>query len=284
MHEAIKRLAHEAETEDILELFEKLNTPDNAGIRPRFMTDDVFHIPRIAPEDGGSLMSVVDTMAQMRKEITQLQENVSKMRLEVSSQGEVIHKVKSDVERSSYAHKVAGATRPQDTFPPVVSRIAANQPSSSVVTNKMVSQALQAVADESNDNQTMSSDGFVLVENKRRKTNDNRQRRTAGTATNAGRIMAGPESLHVQLTNVHRSVDIDTIRDYVKNQDKDIEIKEIKDTSTEGWETRRYLVTFNMDDQEKVLKGEFWPEKIYFKRWYVNRPAKDKAAGKFTMQ
>ena len=96
--------------------------------------------------------------------------------------------------------------------------------------------------------------------------------------------MAGPESLHVQLTNVHRSVDIDTIRDYVKNQDKDIEIKEIKDTSTEGWETRRYLVTFNMDDQEKVLKGEFWPEKIYFKRWYVNRPAKDKAAGKFTTQ
>jgi hypothetical protein len=276
--DSCNRTAQEAEVEDILEVFEKLNAPEAAAIRPRFMTDDLFHIPRIAPE-AGSLMTVVETVSQMRKELTQLQEVVSGVRMELTGHSEIIDKVKGHEEQrsqASYASAVGiRSSGPSTAAPHASVQKAVPLPGRSGITTEIVSQALQVVASQQKDKSSLSPDGFTRVENKRR------QRGTAGTSTNAGRVMAGPESLHVQLTNVHQSVDADTIREYIKDQDDQIEIKEIKDTSTDGWETRRFLVTFNMEDQEKVLKGEFWPARIYFRRWYVNRPAKDKTAGQF---
>ena len=275
------RTAHEAEVDDILEVFEKLNVPEVANIRPRFMTEDLFHIPRIAPEEG-SLMSIVETVSQMRKELTQLQEVVSGVHLKVNDHSEVINKVQGSVAKRStpsYASTVGNAhasNQPASAHVALqsMSQRVMPQPGPSGITAEFVAQAIEAAASDKK-SKTTDPDGYTRVENKRR------QRGTAGTSNAAGRIMAGPESLHVQLTNVHRSVDEDTIKDYIKNQDDSIEIKEIKDTSTEGWETRRYLVTFNMEDHEKVLKGEFWPERIYFRRWYINRPIKDKTGGQF---
>ena len=77
--------------------------------------------------------------------------------------------------------------------------------------------------------------------------------------------------MYVQLTNVHPDTDIAAIRDYIKDKDATLDPIEVKDTSSVGWQTKRFLVTFASVAEEKVLSSEFWPGKIYYKKWFAPR-------------
>ena len=60
-----------------------------------------------------------------------------------------------------------------------------------------------------------------------------------------------------------------------------MKLENIQDASTEGWETKRFILTFKAEDKEKVFKGDFWPQRIYFKQWFMRKEA---AAGGFRKQ
>ena len=93
-----------------------------------------------------------------------------------------------------------------------------------------------------------------------------------GAAEKTGSSFSGPEKIHVQLTNVSPQITEDRIRTYIQDKDTDVQLTAIKDTTTEGWETKRFLLTFGIDCKEKVLDDTFWPQGIYFKQWFVRNP------------
>ena len=127
-----------------------------------------------------------------------------------------------------------------------------------------------------------SDDGFTVVQNKKKKPKEGltklRQRPKCGAAS-GGRTFAGPDVFHVQLTNVHASVDEDALKDFINGKDGDFELKEIKDASSAGWDTKRFIVSFDIKNLETVLKEDFWPERIYYKRWYTPRGSNSQAKG-----
>ena len=57
-------------------------------------------------------------------------------------------------------------------------------------------------------------------------------------------------------------------------------INDIKDTSTDGWDTKRFILTFDTEYFEKVMQTEFWPDRIYFKQWFKPRNPRS-ATGNF---
>ena len=60
------------------------------------------------------------------------------------------------------------------------------------------------------------------------------------------------------------------IEQYIKAQE-DIDPLEIEDTSSEQFYTKRFLITFKIQDYDKVMADTFWPDRIYFKQWYPAR-------------
>ena len=96
-----------------------------------------------------------------------------------------------------------------------------------------------------------------------------------GTSDSDSKLKVGPTLFHMQLTNLHPDTDIKAISEYITEKDPSIVPVEVKDTSSEGWETKRFLVSFNFSAYEKVMTSSFWPSKIYFKQWYIARPKKE---------
>ena len=119
----------------------------------------------------------------------------------------------------------------------------------------------------------IDGDGFTLATNKKHKGKTAlKQKSTQGTAENTGQFVAGPEYIKVQLTNVHPSMTADMIRSYIEEKDDTVVINDIQDTSSEGWETKRFLITFEKTSSEKVMQPSFWPPKIYYRQWFTARP------------
>ncbi|ELU11253.1 hypothetical protein CAPTEDRAFT_188252 [Capitella teleta] len=47
-----------------------------------------------------------------------------------------------------------------------------------------------------------------------------------------------------------------------------VQATQVEDTSSEGWGTKRYLITCSKDDKVKVLDPSFWSNEVYFCQWY----------------
>ena len=103
-----------------------------------------------------------------------------------------------------------------------------------------------------------------------------KERGVGGTAGVSNRLTAGPETCQVQITNVNPRLGVDDIKDYIRDQDNGVDPHEIKDTSTEGRGTKRFLITLKFADMDKVMTTAFWPNKIYFKKWFPNLQVKHK--------
>ncbi|ELU08514.1 hypothetical protein CAPTEDRAFT_204764 [Capitella teleta] len=47
-----------------------------------------------------------------------------------------------------------------------------------------------------------------------------------------------------------------------------VQATQVEDTLSEGWGTKRYLITCSKDDKVKVLDPSFWSNEVYFCQWY----------------
>ena len=117
--------------------------------------------------------------------------------------------------------------------------------------------------------QVVQGDGKRPNKGYNRKNGNPKSSVKTGAADKTESFFAGPEKFHVQLTNVSPQVTVERITTYITEQDGDVEPVEIKDTTTEGWETKRFLITFDMSCFETVMDNKFWPQGIYYKQWYV---------------
>ena len=75
----------------------------------------------------------------------------------------------------------------------------------------------------------------------------------------------------MQLTNVHPDMDAESVTEYIKERDPSVTLTNIEDKSSEGWETKRYILTFDAQVFDKVMCPDFWPNKIYYKQWYPHK-------------
>ena len=74
-------------------------------------------------------------------------------------------------------------------------------------------------------------------------------------------LRAGPKTIQVQLTNVNAETSTEDIAKYVENVgDKTVKAENVEDTSSDGWDTKRFLVTFKYELLQSVTNPELWPE------------------------
>ena len=122
-------------------------------------------------------------------------------------------------------------------------------------------------------------DGFKEVTYKKNKIPDRtggRRQVAKGSAAKSDVLSAGPTKFTVQLTNINPEKTADDIKLYVKSQNEEIELGDIQDTSSEGWQTKRFLATFDIKHYDEVMNDIFWPERIYYRIWYPERIQRDK--------
>ena len=79
-------------------------------------------------------------------------------------------------------------------------------------------------------------------------------------------------TFRLALTNVNPDATEQTISAYIKDKDSTIEHSSVEDNSTEGWPTKRFIVTFQQSDFTKVTSADFWPEAIFFRQWFAAKP------------
>ncbi len=96
------------------------------------------------------------------------------------------------------------------------------------------------------------------------KTVKARPPRTGGTGDSI-LLIAGPQPFQVQITNVNSELEVDDIKKFIVNKEMGIEMINIEDKTSEGCQTKRFLLTFDYKHYEQVMSADFWPKKIYFR-------------------
>ena len=284
------RSAKEAAADDILDIFQKIDGKAEEDVI-KFYVEDISKLPPAAPEAGGNMMTMFEAISKQASQLQQLQDSVAEMNKTVMKNSEDIRGITSrnyaraTVEGQNVAEwpsvgATAAGVRPTEQRPPGIPR--KNAPSRKMSTRDVSDEEKLAEAIKDIEVPSTSDDGFTVVQNKKKKPKEGltklRQRPKCGAAS-GGRTFAGPDVFHVQLTNVHASVDEDALKDFINGKDGGIELKEIKDASSAGWDTKRFIVSFDIKNLETVLKEDFWPERIYYKRWYTPRGSNSQAKG-----
>jgi hypothetical protein len=93
-----------------------------------------------------------------------------------------------------------------------------------------------------------------------------------GGASKENCLLGGSETICIQLTNVNPKVTEANINDHVTLQGIDVCKVKVSDTSTDGWPTKRFQVTFPRDMTERVLSTDFWPPKVFFREFFAPKP------------
>jgi hypothetical protein len=91
-----------------------------------------------------------------------------------------------------------------------------------------------------------------------------------GTGTASKRLPAGPKTIRLVITNADQSVQEDDIKEYFKEKELQPPT-EVKDWSSDGWSTKRFIVTVPSSMNDAVMEPSFWPENIVFKKYFEKR-------------
>lgn len=157
-------------------------------------------------------------------------------------------------------------------FPPSASSMPPKDPRSA--SQKPVGVEKPSMADLAS---RLSDDDFTEV--KRPQSKNKRQKRPppgkgkakAKTESGNSSFKGGPMTFKLALTNVDPASEEQSIKDYITHTNKDVSPIQVEDKSTDGWTTKRFIITFKRTDEEKVMTPEFWPEGVYFRQWYSPR-------------
>ena len=274
-HNSAQRSAKEANVEDIMQILKVLDkhTGDD---KPQICVEDITKLPPAAPEAAGSAMSLYEVIAEQKKALRTLQETVTSIRADVMANTKDVAAMKElnktkAVNPRSYASAIGQVQQPQHAAGPSVHAAGPN-----------------VQAKETDVINIDTNDGYSLVQSKASRKQDARNRkqqtRKNGSAEASDSLAAGPTDFLVQLTNVSPSVETETLERYIKEKDSEIEVLEVSDTTSMGWETKRFLIKFKMTEYEKVMGEDFWPRRIYYKRWYPERRRIDRQGTNNTLQ
>ena len=58
---------------------------------------------------------------------------------------------------------------------------------------------------------------------------------------------------------------------FIESKEEDTKPRQVEDTTSEGWNTRRFLLTFDFKYYDRVMAQDFWPQQIYYKRWFTRK-------------
>ena len=100
-----------------------------------------------------------------------------------------------------------------------------------------------------------------------------RKPRTQGKAEDSEILIGGSSTFKLVTTNVNPETKKEGITDYIKSKSPGVKVHNVEDASSEGWETKRYIITFDRKDYETVHSAEFWPPRVYFRVWSPARPS-----------
>lgn len=94
-----------------------------------------------------------------------------------------------------------------------------------------------------------------------------------GTATSSptGPFRGGSDSFSMQITNVNSTVTEDIVKDHLKGKNIDIGKVVIKNTTTDGWPTKRFLITLPSTLKDQVMDQALWPPQVYFRQYFIAR-------------
>ncbi|ELT89597.1 hypothetical protein CAPTEDRAFT_209651 [Capitella teleta] len=106
-----------------------------------------------------------------------------------------------------------------------------------------------------------SDEPFKEPRRKQRNKEGTAGAQASGGASKENCLLGGNETICIQLTNVNPKVTEANINDHVTLQGIDVCKVNVSDTSTDGWLTKRFQVTFPRDMTERVLSTDFWPPK-----------------------
>lgn len=120
-------------------------------------------------------------------------------------------------------------------------------------------------------NQLKGTDGIIDPNKKYRTRNAASKRgKAASEELKGSSLKSGRTTFEVQLTNVHPSENEASMKKFVEDQDIGSEFS-VEDTSSEGWETKRFKVRFKQEVFDKVMEADFWPKGIYFRQFFPPR-------------
>ena len=278
---SVGRSAKEATVDDLMCIFEKI---DHSNVNPEFVTADITRLPPSSPEAGGSVLSVMEMMATLRMDMEKMQESHLKITTDLMQHSDMLKDHDRRIVKA--VNVTASAISTQKPDGPVICGKQEGPVDASALAEALeqVKQgSAPSLADIVKTNIPTGDDGFTVVtyqKKKQPKTEEkrdsekhkNKQRGTQGTAGDSGGLRAGPERFKVQLTNVHPSITKDIIETFISDQDDSIKTVDIEDTSSPGWETKRYIVTFEQSAFDTVMTSSFWPRKIYYRQWFTARP------------
>lgn len=253
------RTAREATLDDIMSILHKLGS---AKGKPTFLVDDVSRIPATSPEAGGSLMVMMEEMASLKREVSELQHVTTNVHTELQKHDREITALKGTKHGTLPNHESSRREKSAESAAaaPLQTIWDEDFPSLNNPTAKPTMAEVLA-----------TTEGEFIEMKRKKKTRKPRPERIQGTADATGGLKAGPNTFKVQLTNVHSSVTENNLREYVKGKNQEITILNVEDKTSEGWDTKRFIVTFDSEQQGKVMEPSFWPPNIFFRRWFSPR-------------
>lgn len=276
--DSANRSAREVMVSDILEMFKYLDAVEDKDSIPSFAAVNVAKLPPASPEAAADMMSVMETLAAQQRQLAQLQETVVSLR--------------HDVEVNK-----AGIRNKDISMPDSVTdgRILGNMPSETstssgaTVVKNTTADAGEGTSSTSDPKPTGSQSNGSYAEAVNREGNET-SFQTGGKRPNKGinkgagakkssapkicgtkqcdNLKAGPNTVQVQITNVNSSTSSGDIEKYISDTEENISALKVEDKSENGWDTKRYVVTFDYKHLQTVISSEFWPKGIYIKRWF----------------
>ena len=263
------RSASDVMTDDIIDMFKAI---DAVAIQPKFVSDDASRIPG-CPESAGNMLTLYDDLATQRNELAQLQETVTKMIQNVSKNTSDI----GDLKAAPRANKAKGSVQvvnhvelhpAEETQRAQPTAVADGASGTSSAGANSYAQKAASSGENHGEFQVVGTNQGKRPNKGKSKIQPKRQG-TGGAGGDSNVLMAGPSTFTMQITNVSPSLSTEDIKKFITDKGMDIEPSDVTDHSSEGWNTKRFLLTFDYKHVDKVMSEDFWPKKIFFKRWFT---------------
>lgn len=266
------RSAKEAYAEDLLCAFSKLDEKDDL---PEIVVsaDDLPLVPRIHPEE--------IEMVSMAERLNKVELAVSSMRDVISGLGEVMTDsdspqmaLQGQQNARSREQRGAGSANPNgNSLPRRLTRSQSRPSETSLAASAAAPSSIPLDGPRPRTTADIVSDipdgAFAEVKKVKRPVKNKAQVGKAGDASQS--FKGGSDTFKVQITNVNQAVNEQDIVQHIGTAKVDASKVKVEDTTTSGWPTKRFLITFARDDFETVMSPEFWPAKVYFRQYFIAR-------------
>ena len=274
------RTASEAMICDILEMFKWLDSVGDDAEIPVFVAVDVSRLPSASPESAADMMSVMESLASQQRQLQQLQEAMTTMRRDVDQNKSKIESQGPKRQQLNPPSEVAVNKVEEDEGDEDAAAAAGATGSANLADgaegdeHRMTKDTKKSYVDKVKETAVDGVGPFLKAGKRPNKGSSqvkSKPQRVSGTSESA-MLRAGPQSFQVQITNINKEVSEEDIKKYIASvKDGNLQAQKVEDLTSEGWDTKRFVLTFDVCHMDTVMAQDFWPKRIYFKRWFPSR-------------